>query len=394
MKIALFCHAFPLASETFVSNHVVALMKAGMDVSVITESVGDAWANIPEPLRETVRARTVLIDPAMMAGWRQSISALPATGLLRAKIGHWLSKALRRRSPALGRYDAILAHFGTSGVAAMTLRRQGYLQGPIATIFHGFDMSVTATVARLLPHYRQLFRETEALLPISRAWAERLEAWGADPAKIAVLHMGVDLPQLSVDCDRPLASPLRVIQVGRQVEKKGGRYAIEGVSRCPSPVTLDMIGGGDLEPDLRAMAEAIGSANPIRFRGAMTHEDVLASLDCADVFLLPSVTAENGDMEGIPVALMEAMLHGCIVLSTQHSGIPELVEDGVSGVLVPERSADAIAQALDAIARGAYDLPCMRRNAIATVDSQFSNVRLNAQLVALLGRMTRGEAIS
>ncbi len=384
MKVALYCSRFPLLSETFVVNHVVRLMERGVDVSVVAQDEGDAWGNVPEALRETIRSRMVLIPP----GWRTALGALPRLGPLRRQIAGVLSGTRRQA----GRYDVILAHFGPAGVKAMALRDKGRIEGAIATVFHGFDMSVVNVVAANLPGYRQLFEKTEALLPISRLWAGRLEEWGADPDKIRVLHMGVDMPD-HLPARDSVATPLRVLQVGRLVEKKGGGYSVEGVLGCTAPVRFDMIGGGPCEQQWRDQVAAAGAGERIRFHGPQPHAAVLAALDQADVFLLPSVTAEGGDMEGIPVALMEAMLRGCVVVSTFHSGIPELIDDGVSGFLVPERSGEAIAHVLDAIAQGRHDLAAIRRNAVAKIEQEFNNDRLTDDLLDILARVANGQPL-
>lgn len=393
MKVALFCDEFPVASETFVIRHVVALMEAGVDLSILVGQTGTAWNNVPEAMRERVKNRTIALDPDLSPGWRRAIGALPAPGLLARQIGRLAARALGGRTPPLGRHDAILAHFGPMGVKAMSLRDQGLIAGPIATIFHGFDMSAHQIVATLLPAYRKLFRKTQALLPISHFWAARLREWGADPAKIRVLRMGTDMPDTRIDTKRPLHTPLRVLQVGRLVEKKAARYAIEAVRRANVPIAFDIIGSGPQEDELRALEASTPGTNGVTFRGLASHREVLDALTRTDVFLLPSVTAQSGDMEGVPVALMEAMLAGCIVLSTRHSGIPELVDHSVSGLLVPERDAPAIAQALEAIARGDYDLPAMREAAIARVEQEFNNARLDGELLDILVRVAEGRPL-
>jgi colanic acid/amylovoran biosynthesis glycosyltransferase len=394
LKVALVCSAFPVTSETFVIRHVVGLMEAGVDLTVITPQAGDAWANMAEHLQEEVRRRLRIVDPSIAPGWRQLLRDLPRSSAALKEVGHYLLHLVGLRRPELGNYDAILAHFGPVGHFALRLRRRGHIAGPIATIFHGYEMSMHATVQASMPSYKQVFRETEALLPISAFWAQRLREWGADPAKIRVLHMGSDVPAGATPAiDRPLGRPLKILTVGRLTEKKGIAYAIEAVRQCGAEAELEIIGAGPLDAELRAHAERTPGRNPISFRGLAPHREVLAALDRSDIFLLPSVTAADGDMEGIPVVLMEAMLHGCVVVSTRHSGIPELIENGVSGVLVSERSTAEIAGALEALAGGDYDLGAMRRHAIETVESGFNNATLDRELLSILQQLASRQPI-
>ncbi|WP_444677370.1 glycosyltransferase [Halomonas sp. E19] len=110
--------------------------------------------------------------------------------------------------------------------------------------------------------------------------------------------------------------------------------------------TYELIGDGPLWEQVAEQVRVLGMESRINLHGALPHDEVQRLLKDADIFLLPSVTASNGDQEGIPVALMEAMASGMPVLSTSHSGIPELVEEGVSGYLVPERDSQGLAAKL------------------------------------------------
>jgi colanic acid/amylovoran biosynthesis glycosyltransferase len=116
--------------------------------------------------------------------------------------------------------------------------------------------------------------------------------------------------------------------------------------------------------------------------GAQSHSKVQALLQESDIFILPSVTASNGDKEGIPVSIMEAMRDELIVISTKHSGIPELIEDGKNGFLVEERSPELIVQKLrDIIVMKESELADIRLNAFRKVASEFDISQLNIQLI-------------
>ncbi|MCK0512962.1 glycosyltransferase [Aromatoleum buckelii] len=396
MNIAFFTARFPVLSETFVIRQVAGLKRLGHDVTVITAEWGDPGLAhaiyCDNELGKHVRALRMVHGSRwrMLTLARFLVRSLVSTAGLR-RLGVALRAALTGSSAALldiaaqtshgsiGRFDAIVAHFGPMGVRAMYLREAGLVEGPIATIFHGHDMSDRNTVARHLGNYRRLFADTERMLPISALWGQQLQKWGCPPSCIKVLRMGVDVDALpTLAPERPLGRPLRVLSVARFTEKKGLDYAIRGVIGARADVRLEIIGGGPLAAELRALAAPAGER--IVFLGEQPQQVVFAALARADVFLLPSVTAADGDMEGIPVALMEAMASGTLVLTTRHSAIPELVEHGVSGLLVDERDAGAISTWVERIAAGAVDVVAMRTAARCKVAREFNNALLDKEL--------------
>ena len=409
MKIAFFLGEFPVLSETFVIRQITGLVEAGHDVRIIAAKIRDL--NLPHekylslhlaeliyPLRHPTDgrasqivslARFVLTSLWSARGWKALRSAArAATTGCRAAV---MDIAAQSKFGSVGKFDAIIAHFGQVGVRAMFLQRAGLIDGPIATVFHGFDMSEKELVKRNLPNYERLFADTALMLPISALWRAKLVQWGAAADKVRILRMGVDVERLAMqDPARPLKEPLKVLSVARFTEKKGLQYAVEGVRQAASTVAYSIIGSGPLEDDLRALA-ANASPSTIEFAGKQPHQRVFEALEQADIFLLPSVTAANGDMEGVPVVLMEAMAKGVLVLATRHSGIPELVEDGVSGMLVEERDDAAIARALDEIASGRVDIRSMRIAARHKVESMFDNAALDRELIDIASSLQHHE---
>ena len=142
-------------------------------------------------------------------------------------------------------------------------------------------------------------------------------------------------------------------------------------------VEYEVIGAGPLMDELMELAQKLGVAGNVRFAGARTQEYVGDALRRADVFLLPSVTAANGDEEGTPTVLLEAALCGLPILSTVHSGIPEIVRDGTSGYLVAERDVDALAACLRTLLRAPE-----RRRAMGEAGRAFVEARHVTSVVA------------
>ena len=135
---------------------------------------------------------------------------------------------------------------------------------------------------------------------------------------------------------------------------------------------------------MEAQAAKLGVSDRVRFTGGLPHARVQAELDAAHVFVLPSVTASDGDMEGVPVALMEAMAAGLPVLSTTHSGIPELIEHDASGLLAPERDPQQLAANMRALALAPQRWPAMGAAGAKRVRDEFDLKAWNDALYARL----------
>jgi colanic acid/amylovoran biosynthesis glycosyltransferase len=183
--------------------------------------------------------------------------------------------------------------------------------------------------------------------------------------------------------------------VGRLIEKKGQIHLLRALAelRTRRPglaFTLDLVGDGPDAALLRAEASQLTLDPCVRFHGSLPHKQVLALLESASIFVLPSVTASDGDMEGIPVALMEAMAQGLPVISTRHSGIPELVEEDVSGLLVPERDPLALSRAIETLLAAPETWPLYGAAGRRRVEAAFERKELDRTLRELYVRILPG----
>ncbi|WP_373048209.1 glycosyltransferase [Vulgatibacter sp.] len=395
MKIAYFVGAFPSVSETFVLDQITGLLARGHEVEVYGDAPSPGAVDHPEveawDLLSRTRHRPAVPRslPARLAG------ALPlllrggavARATLQRRFGREGAslRLLYASAPCTGaRYDAIHAHFGPNGLLAARLRLAGAIRGPLVTTFHGYDLTSWQGA------YADLIEEGDLFLPISDRWRERLVALGFDPRRIAVHRMGVDTAALPFLPRRaPATGPVRLVSVARLVEKKGIAYAIDAVAQLRAAghgVDYTVVGDGPLRAELEARIAHHGGGDAVRITGWRDRGEVAAILRDAHVLVAPSVTSADGDQEGIPVALMEAMACGLPIAATRHSGIPELVEEGVSGLLVPERDATALAEALRRLIAQPDRWEAMGRAGRARVDAEFDIHRLNDRLVELLSR--------
>jgi colanic acid/amylovoran biosynthesis glycosyltransferase len=187
--------------------------------------------------------------------------------------------------------------------------------------------------------------------------------------------------------------PRTVLTVGRLVEKKGHQYAIEAFARAHSAfpdAEYLIVGDGSLRRELEELSRSLGLGDSVRFLGAKRDRDVAALYSRATLFVLASVTAKDGDMEGQGLVLQEAQASGLPVISTLHNGIPDGVLDGVSGFLVPERDVGALADRMIELLGDAEERERMGRAGRAFVAGKYDAPILTRQLLELYERAARG----
>ena len=403
MKVGFFLLKFPLSSETFVLNQITAFIDMGFEVEIVALQKGDTENTHAAWTKYNLAARTRWLqdEPQGKVAKLRHRASQTLRGIHRKNT--WQALNLKRYgaesrnlilSAICGQVvtplhaDVFIAHFGPAGVTAAKLRELGVIRGKIATIFHGIDISSRDVLNHYTPEYQQLFRRGDLMLPISDLWAGRLQKMGCPREKIAVSRMGVDMTRFSPRPVKAPATPLEIISVARLTEKKGLHVAIEACRQLKEQgvaFRYRILGIGPWERRLRTLIEQYQLEDVVEMPGFKPSHEVKAILDDADVFLLPSVTGADGDMEGIPVALMEAMAVGIPVVSTLHSGIPELVEADKSGWLVPENDARALAQRLAAFSQLDTDelAPVIKR-AREKVEHDFNQQVINRELASLL----------
>ena len=403
MKVGFFLLKFPLSSETFVLNQITAFIDMGFEVEIVALQKGDTQNTHAAWTKYNLAARTRWLqdEPQGKVAKLRHRASQTLRGIHRKNT--WQALNLKRYgaesrnlilSAICGQVatpfhtDVFIAHFGPAGVTAAKLRELGVIRGKIATIFHGIDISSREVLNHYTPEYQQLFRRGDLMLPISELWAGRLQKMGCPREKIAVSRMGVDMTRFSPRPVKAPATPLEIISVARLTEKKGLHVAIEACRQLKEQgvaFRYRILGIGPWERRLRTLIEQYQLEDVVEMPGFKPSHEVKAMLDDADVFLLPSVTGADGDMEGIPVALMEAMAVGIPVVSTLHSGIPELVEADKSGWLVPENDARALAQRLAVFSQLDTDelAPVVKR-AREKVEHDFNQQVINRELASLL----------
>lgn len=411
MRIAIFVDKFLPVSETFILRQIIGLLERGHTVDIFAAAPADSWnlhrdAHDPRLLdrvhylRGPRRSfRRMVTAPWVMArvGWRSPKVCARALNVFRYRRAALSLNLLYAAATLLksggGRYDIIHCQYGPLGLVAMRLRDMGALSGKLVTSFQGHD--ATKYLKNRPDAYELLFRGGDLFCPVSESLRRLILAAGCSEKKIVVLGAGVDCTRLTYSPrQRDPHEPTRLLTVARLVEKKGVAYAVQAVARLVGEgkhISYVIAGDGVLRPEIERSIGELGLSTHVRILGWVDEEQVARLMREAHVLVAPSVTAADGDQEGIPTVLKEAIATGLPVVSTQHSGIPELVEDGVSGFLVAERDVDALADRLAHLIDHPELWAAMGRAGRMKVERKFDLGRLNDRLVELYRRLLEAD---
>jgi len=413
MKIAVIVNEFPSLSETFVLNQITGFIDRGHEVDIFADqpqnnavmhgSVSDYrllertryWTrpsrNVVRRMSEAIR----ILFTYCLKNPRLLVKSLDVTKFGKSALSMRLLYDAETVWGGANGYEVILCHFGPNGIRGMQLREVGVFNGVLATVFHGYDLTsyLKKRGARI---YERLFEEGDLFLPISDYWRNRLLDLGCDKEKIVVHRMGVDCKQFRF-LSRHLrpGEKVRILSVARLVEKKGIEYGIRALARLfveNSNVEYTVVGDGPLRPDLENLVKTMGVQHAVKIVGWKDQSEVLEVCNGAHIFLAPSITSHDGDQEGIPVVLMEAMAMGLPVVSTLHSGIPELVRDGTTGFLVPEKDPAALAEKLGHLVANPELWPQMGHAGRRVIEEEYNIDVLNERLLSMTEELYRSRS--
>ncbi|WNM60287.1 glycosyltransferase [Candidatus Nitrospira neomarina] len=405
MKVAFIVSQFPSATETFVQSQIVGMIEAGLEVNIFAGKARDDLPNSENLKKYMLRERTryQVVPKNKVRRFAKGLYLIlkyilkypvPIVRSLNVfQYGRAASSLtlLYKIIPFLGTgpYDIIHCQFGTDGLQGLYIKQVAAPTAKVVTSFRGFDAS--KMIYECPDLYKTLFREGDLFLPVSHSLKNLIVQQGCDERKIVVLASGIKCQNLAWSPKNVLQDePIHVITIARLIEKKGIPYAIEAVDKIVKSgksIRYSIIGEGELRGDLEQLIQERDLKEHVRLLGWKSHEEVIRLLQDAHILIAPSVTAKDGDQEGIPNAIKEAMAMGLPVIATQHSGIPELVEDGVSGYLVRERDADALADRLSYLVDHPEKWPDMGRAGRARVETDYDMKTLNDRLVELYGQV-------
>lgn len=362
MKVAIATSDYFVQGETFINRHIEH-MSAGNTCVVCGRHNGLNPLHKPVfERRAKLSLRDLAVTPVAMAlgALQHGTSRIPYGENKRA-----LARFLRDQ-----KVDIILSEFGTQAIVLAPLANAMGI--PIFTYWRGTDASKMLRIKQRVRSYRLMMPRLAGMFSVSQFLLDNLAAHGITHDNAHVVPSGVDIRRFTPG----QKTPGSFLAVGRMVEKKAPEITLRAFADAARgrEAHLTFIGDGPLLDPCKALAQSLGVAQQITFTGALPHDAVRQHLHTTEVFLQHSITAKDGNTEGLPTAIQEALASGCITLSTRHAGIPEAVEDGVNGLLVDEWDEQGfcrrIAQILDTPDRSA-----MAAAARATAEAKFDNAR-------------------
>jgi colanic acid/amylovoran biosynthesis glycosyltransferase len=278
------------------------------------------------------------------------------------------------------------AHFAVDAVYFSSVWRQ--VHRPIVVSCYGYD--ITSFPNKYLGWGRQylqtVWRFASLILAMSNDMREDLLRLGCPDEKIKVHYHGINLSQFKYVERDSRATPVRILFVGKLTDRKGVEdvlCAFAQIAKQRPQLELRFVGSGPLQSTLEQIARARGIEKQVSFAGFIRHEKMQDELSRAHIFCHPSRTLRNGDKEGIPGTIVEAMATGIPVVTTKHAGIPEMVRDGEDGFVVAERDVTAIAQALLTLVDKPDLRALMGHKATRQVQQKADAIRLTAELEAI-----------
>lgn len=354
MQITYILSQYPARSETFIAREMQELARQGHDITIARLRWSDTESGM------TVDSATVLPLPWSPLNWLRGLGwgAVRAPRVL-LQIGRdlldarslsleWgrllllalISLSLARRLHPC-RTDHFRAHFlDSEAISAHWIGR--LLDAPYSVTAHTLK---TRFPARLL---RRVAEGASFCAGISMEAHDLITTLAPDQSNVHLIRNGIRIPEPPSSSRSP-SPPIRLLAVGRLIEKKGFNILLEACSLLQTwlrPARCTIIGDGPLRSALDAHIHQQGLSRHVTLAGPQPNDDVLRAIRQHDVLVMPSRPTPTGQRDGIPTVLIEAMAHGTSVVASAFAGIPELVDHGVTGRLVPPNNPRALARAL------------------------------------------------
>lgn len=355
-RAAFILKGYPRLSETFIAQEIRALEKRGLPITIyslrhptdrdihpVHREIEAPVVYLPEYLKdEPDRVAAALAQcrdlpgyASVLALWEKDFARDPTTNRVRR-----LGQAFVLAAELDPEVDWLHSHF--LHTPASVTRYAAMLRGlPWSVSAHAKDIWTSPEWEK-----REKLADCAWAVTCTQANTEHLSGL-APEGRVERVYHGLDLSRFPA----PPASSERngvpvILSVGRAVDKKGYDDLLRALALVGAPFRFVHIGGGGLIAELRKLAEELGIADQVEWRGAQSQEVVLDALREADVFALASRITDDGDRDGLPNVIVEAQSQGLPVVATAVSAIPELIREGENGLLTPPRDPEALAAAL------------------------------------------------
>ncbi|MEQ8862727.1 MAG: glycosyltransferase [Thalassobaculum sp.] len=367
-RVAVVLKGYPRLSETFIAQELLGLQRRGLDFRIV--SLRHPTDRATHPVHQAITAAVDYLPEYLYQEPRRVLRGWLAARRLpgyRAARATWWRDLLRDPTPNRVRRFGQACVLAAELDPATTHLYAHFLHTPssvarYAAVMTGRGWSVSAHAKDIwtTPDWEKREKLADA------AWAvtctavgrDHLAALAPDPDRVALLYHGLDLADFPQPPARPRrdggdpADPVVIVSVGRAVAKKGYDDLLAALAALPAGLHWRFVhvGGGGLTKALREQAGRLGIADRVTWSGALPRAGVLAALAAGDLFVLASKIAGDGDRDGLPNVLMEAQASGLPVVATRVSAIPELIDDGRTGLLVPAGDPAALAAAVAELA--------------------------------------------
>ncbi len=366
-RVAVFCTNFLPSSQVFVYEQLRHYQRYEADVF--------AWRRFNAPRFPFPRVHV----------------AKPAY-VVRGRSRHF-DRTFERR-----RFDLVHAHFGPAGAYAQNFACVHSL--PLVVTFHGYDVPLLSSPRRFLPVHlpyalasRAMLRQLTLGICASKELERLLLDLGVPPDRLRVHRLGVDLERFAFRAER--SEPL-VAMVGRLVEKKGFEYGLRAFAHAchvmDDKPRLVVVGHGERKRSLMSLCQELGIAARVEFVGGQTNERVAEILAQTKVLLAPSVVAGDGNRESGLIVVKEAAASGTVPIGTLHGGIPESIDDGVTGYLVTERDWQGMGERLREVLTDEALRQRLAGAARQKMESEFDNRQLVTELEAIYDEVCASHA--
>jgi glycosyltransferase involved in cell wall biosynthesis len=384
-SVAVVLKGYPRLSETFIAQELLALQERGWKFYIwslrqpydggkthpIHDRITAACHYLPEYLHE---------EPLRVArAWRKA-RRFPGYGAARAA---WLRDLKRDQTRnRIRRWGQALV-MAAELPASTGFLYAHFLHTPAsvtryAAIMRGLPWGVSAHAKDIwtIPDWEKEEKLAEATFAVTctGTGANELRRCAPDPGKVELVYHGLDLSRFPEPPTRqPKTDDIRLLSVGRLVEKKGYDDLIRALGEVTEMLDweLDHIGGGKLEAAMKLLAYEQGIEALVEFHGKQNQTAVIEAMQSADLFVLPSKIADDGDRDGLPNVLMEAASQKLPIISTAVSAIPEFITDGVHGRLVPPADPAALTRAIEEMAADPEGRAKMAEAAYARLSAEF-----------------------
>lgn len=377
---------FPVLSETFILNELLALEARGVRINIFSlehPTEPRFHAGVSELTARITYVPQWKTDRRAL--WKHQLQAARRFGpryfsalayVLRSGRLKVLSQFLQASSIANQAFEGGLAHLHShyaNFVSDVTFFASWMTGIPYSFTAHAWDIYRSDVDHRALSRKVAKARFVVTVSDYNVVHLQQVANGAAQ--KIVRIYNGINLQRFSPN-GRPPDDPFTLLTVSRLVEKKGIAIFIDACRQLRDrqvPFQAWIVGGGKLYAALKAQVRASQLQHQVKLLGPQAQQEILKRYHAAHLFVLPCIVGRDGNREGLPVSIVEALACGLPVVSTPITGIPEVVRHGHNGLLVPPGDASAVAQALETLIRDRQLYERLRRRARASVASRFDS---------------------